>query len=48
MHFNRDDINLPGFHKFFLESAEEEMKHAQKVILTFFILTFFLLFELLP
>ncbi|CAH3020572.1 unnamed protein product [Porites evermanni] len=30
MHFNRDDINLPGFHKFFLESAEEEMKHAQK------------------
>ena len=36
MHFNRDDINLPGFHKFFLESAEEEMKHAQKVILTYF------------
>lgn len=32
MHFDRDDINLPGFHKFFKESAEEEMKHAQKVI----------------
>ena len=44
MHFNRDDINLPGFHKFFLESAEEEMKHAQKVILTYF----FYFFELLP
>ena len=31
MHFDRDDINLPGFHKFFKESAEEEMEHAQKV-----------------
>ena len=31
MHFDRDDINLPGFHKFFKESAEEEMKKAQKV-----------------
>lgn len=30
MHFDRDDINLPGFHKFFKESAEEEMEHAQK------------------
>ncbi|XP_068686024.1 soma ferritin-like [Montipora foliosa] len=29
MHFDRDDIHLPGFHKFFKESAEEEMKHAQ-------------------
>lgn len=32
MHFDRDDINLPGFHNFFKESAEEEMKNAQKVI----------------
>lgn len=32
MHFDRDDINLPGFHKFFKESAEEEMKHAQKLM----------------
>ena len=31
MHFDRDDIHLPGFHKFFKESAEEEMKHAQMV-----------------
>ncbi|XP_074633273.1 ferritin, heavy subunit-like [Acropora palmata] len=30
MHFDRDDMNLPGFHKFFKESAEEEMEHAQK------------------
>jgi len=30
MHFDRDDIHLPGFHKFFKESAEEEMEHAQK------------------
>lgn len=30
MHFDRDDIDLPGFHKFFKESAEEEMEHAQK------------------
>jgi len=27
-HFDRDDINLPGFHKFFKESSEEELKHA--------------------
>ncbi|XP_074633272.1 ferritin, higher subunit-like [Acropora palmata] len=32
MHFDRDDINLPGFHKFFKESAEEEMEHAQKLM----------------
>ena len=31
MHFDRDDVDLPGFHKFFKESAEEEMEHAQKV-----------------
>jgi len=27
-HFDRDDIHLPGFHKFFKESSEEELKHA--------------------
>ncbi|XP_068734308.1 ferritin, heavy subunit-like [Montipora capricornis] len=32
MHFDRDDIHLPGFHKFFKESAEEEMKHAQMLM----------------
>lgn len=32
MHFNRDDINLPGFHKFFKESSEEELKHAHKLM----------------
>ena len=31
-HFDRDDINLPGFKKFFKESSEEELKHAQQVI----------------
>ena len=33
MHFNRDDINLPGFHKFFKEASEEEREHAMKVFL---------------
>ena len=32
VHFDRDDINLPGFHKFFKESSEEELKHAHLVI----------------
>jgi len=27
-HFDRDDIQLPGFHKFFKESSEEKLKHA--------------------
>ncbi|XP_020614077.1 ferritin, chloroplastic-like [Orbicella faveolata] len=31
VHFDRDDINLPGFHKFFKESSEEELKHAHLV-----------------
>merc|ERR1712217_209672 len=31
-HFDRDDVALPGFSKFFLESAEEELEHAQKLI----------------
>ena len=30
-HFNRDDINLPGFHKFFRESSEKELKHVHLV-----------------
>lgn len=28
-HFQRDDISLPSFHKFFMKQAEEEHKHAQ-------------------
>lgn len=32
MHFDRDDIDLPGFYKFFKESAEEEMEHAQRLM----------------
>jgi len=31
-HFDRDDIALPGFHKFFKESSEEERGHAQKLM----------------
>ena len=27
MHLNRDDINLPGFHKFFKEASEEQREH---------------------
>ena len=30
-HFDRDDIKMPGFHKFFLKMAEEEHEHAQMV-----------------
>jgi ferritin heavy chain len=29
-HFDRDDIALPGFHKFFKKSSEEEREHAEK------------------
>lgn len=32
MHFDRDDIDLPGFHKFFKESSEEELKHAHMLM----------------
>ncbi|XP_068687174.1 uncharacterized protein [Montipora foliosa] len=32
LHFDRDDINLPGFYKFFKDSAEEEMEHAKKLM----------------
>jgi len=31
-HFQRDDISLPGFAKFFQHSADEENEHAQKFI----------------
>lgn len=31
VHFDREDIDLPGFHKFFKESSEEELKHAHLV-----------------
>ncbi|XP_046852797.1 soma ferritin-like [Xenia sp. Carnegie-2017] len=29
-HFDRDDVALPGFHKFFKKCAEEEREHAEK------------------
>jgi len=29
-YFDRDDVALPGFHKFFKESSDEERGHAQK------------------
>ncbi|EDO35235.1 predicted protein [Nematostella vectensis] len=28
-HFDRDDINLPGFNKFFKKASKEEWEHAQ-------------------
>jgi ferritin heavy chain len=31
-HFDRDDVALPGFAEFFLESAKEEQEHAGKFI----------------
>jgi len=31
-HFNRDDVALPGFEKFFRESSEEEREHAEKLM----------------
>ncbi|VDP26187.1 unnamed protein product [Echinostoma caproni] len=30
--FSRDDVALPGFHKFFLKQSEEEREHAMKVM----------------
>ncbi len=30
MHFDRDDVALPGFHHFFSKSSEEEREHAEK------------------
>ena len=32
-HFDRDDVALPGFHKFMLKQSDEEREHAQKVSL---------------
>jgi len=29
-YFDRDDVALPGFHKFFKENSEEEREHAEK------------------
>jgi ferritin heavy chain len=29
-YFDRDDVALPGFHKFFLESSKEEREHAEQ------------------
>jgi len=29
-HFDRDDVALPGFHKFFKDSSDEERKHAER------------------
>lgn len=31
-YFDRDDVALPGFHKFFKKSAEEEREHAEKLM----------------
>jgi len=30
MYFNRDDVALPGFSKFFAKNSEEEREHAEK------------------
>ena len=30
-HFDRDDVALPGFHKFMLKQSDEEREHARKV-----------------
>ena len=30
--FNRDDVALKGFHKYFKKASEEERSHAQKFI----------------
>lgn len=32
MYFDRDDVALPGFAKFFKKSAEEERGHAEKLM----------------
>lgn len=31
-HFDRDDVALPGFHKFFKKSSDEEREHAEKLM----------------
>ncbi len=31
-YFDRDDVALPGFHKFFKHSSDEEREHAEKLM----------------
>ncbi|KAL9965848.1 hypothetical protein ACROYT_G029702 [Oculina patagonica] len=31
-HFDRDDVALPGFHKFMMKQSNEEREHAQKLM----------------
>lgn len=31
-YFNRDDVALPGFHKYFKKQSEEEREHAEKLM----------------
>lgn len=31
-YFNRDDVALPGFHKFYKENSDEEREHAEKLM----------------
>nr|AIA57693.1 ferritin [Galaxea astreata] len=31
-HFDRDDVALPGFHKFMLKQSDEEREHAMKLM----------------
>ncbi|EDO39948.1 predicted protein [Nematostella vectensis] len=31
-HFDRDDVALPGFHKYFLKASHEEREHAEKLM----------------
>jgi len=31
-HFDRDDVALAGFHKYFLKASQEEKEHAQKLM----------------
>ncbi|EDO32257.1 predicted protein [Nematostella vectensis] len=30
-HFDRDDVALPGFHKYFIKASHEEREHAEKL-----------------
>ena len=32
MYFDRDDVALHGFHKFFKKSSDEEREHAEKLM----------------
>ena len=31
-YFDRDDVALPGFHKYFKKSSDEEREHAEKLM----------------